>query len=93
MPFTLFLTAAYNGGMDIVALLLLAMLNGNEEMKASLRSFLSFYRENRELVAALAGVSLGGSVPEEQKKDRPHEETGEKSILEEYLRRAVQETR
>lgn len=66
------------------------MINGNEEMKTSLRSFLSFYRENRDLVAALAGSPPS---PPQKKESRPQSETGTNGILEEYLRRAVQENR
>lgn len=103
MRFTQNVTAAYIDGMDIaVLLLLLWMTGGNEEMKSSLRSFLSFYRENRDLVSLFANSSAEKKGDErderdekdvpcssEQQKSRPRGEVGAVDILQRYLMRAT----
>ncbi len=92
MKGTRLLPSAYHESMDTAILLfLLAMIGGNEEMKRSLRSFLDFYRENRDLVAALSGKPEQGKPEqgksERAKKDRPRGEVGATDVLEAYLNR------
>ena len=66
----------------------------DEQSKETLRNFLAFYRENRELIAAVTGGKLR-QVPQntnenadmgEKKESRPREEAGNADILEEYLK-------
>ena len=96
------MTAAYHDGMETVILLvLLASIDKNGALKDSLRSFLTFYKENRDLIASLAGSGpvppppekeAGGGRSEEtppEKKDRPQTGSGKIDILEEYLRRSA----
>ncbi len=80
-----------------VLLLLLIMLLGGEDANRNLRSFLSFYRENRDIVAALAGnpsarekePAKESPSPSAQKENRPKDRVGSVNILEEYLKRTV----
>lgn len=94
MSGTGFLTAAYHNGMETLLLLfVLSTLDKNTDLKQTLESFLRFYRENRDLVAMLAG-GLGGAPAktersEPQKESRPPErENDSMKILEEYLKRS-----
>ena len=85
---------------SVILLLLLALSDKNNSMKESLNQFLTFYKENRELIQMLAGTLASPSgagatadIPrakdeEEHKESRPREEVGNLNILEEYLRRA-----
>ena len=92
-----FLTAAYDNGMEpLLLLFVLSTLDKNNDLKQTLQSFLRFYRENRELVAMLAGKD-GGSKPAqpsepcaEKKESRPPvRENDSMKILEEYLNRSA----
>ena len=78
--------------MDTMLLLvLLAYASGNPEAKDALRSFLSFYRENREVFAMLTQNEV--PMPENtstessdsKEKNRPHTEAGNLKIIEDYL--------
>lgn len=96
MPVTRRLTAAYNKSMEVI-LLVLFLMNADDRTKESLKNFLDFYRENRTLIAALAGTAGTAEAagtpaepeanPSEAQENRPHSEVGDKTILEEYLRR------
>lgn len=98
MPVTRDLTAAYNGNMEVI-LLVLFLMNADDRTKESLKNFLDFYRENRTLIATLAGAAGTAGTPAaepeqakpseaaEEEKNRPRSEVGDKNILEEYLRR------
>ncbi len=101
MPVTRRLTAAYNKSMEVI-LLVLFLMNADDRTKESLKNFLDFYRENRTLIATLAGTAgiaevagTAGTPAAEpvqatasaEEKDRPRSEVGDKTILEEYLRR------
>lgn len=72
--------------MEITVLILLLMINGNEEASASLRRFLSFYRENRELLTALTSDRPVREESEAHEKSRP-EQVGDPAVLEAYLNR------
>ena len=85
---------------SVILLLLLALSDKNNNMKESLNQFLTFYKENRELIQMLAGTlarpaneDASSDIPrakdgEGHKESRPREEVGKLNILEEYLRRA-----
>lgn len=85
--------------METVLILVLLMMNYDERTRESLKNFLNFYRENRELIAAIAGrpapspnsdsaeVTQGTEHKAEQKESRPEREVGNQAILEEYLKR------
>lgn len=65
MTGTAFLTAAYDGGMEtVILLLLLASLDKNPSLQNSLRNFLGFYKENRELLTMLARTAQGEGAPQ-----------------------------
>lgn len=81
-------------------LFLLSAIDRDPSLKHSLNEFLSFYRENRELVAALSkdspaqaaattSTASTDSTASSAEKNRPLGETGAKTILEEYLKRAA----
>lgn len=82
----------------VILLLLVALSDKNASMKDSLNQFLSFYKENRELIKMLADTfsvpspAAARSEPAQgdgikREESRPREEVGNPSILEEYLRR------
>ena len=85
----------------ILLLLLLTSVQQGGDLNAALGKFLSFYRENRELILLLARggahaaakteQSAGQSAQQtpEQKTDRPQEDSPIVSILEEYLNRGA----
>lgn len=65
----------------------------NPETMRSLREFLSFYRENRELIAMFlqnndpTSSNATSSPPKEDEKNRPREEVGKHDVLGQYLSR------
>lgn len=72
----------------IVLLLLFAM--SDPTFKERLTAFLAFYKENRELLAALTEnkAPMSATPPEKSEKEsRPKSEVGDLTVLEEYLRR------
>ncbi len=85
----------------ILLLLLLTSMQQGGDLNAALGKFLSFYRENRELILLLARggapaaaqteQSAGQTAQQtpEQKSDRPQEDSPIVSILEEYLNRGA----
>ena len=89
----------------ILLLLLLTSMQQGGDLNAALGKFLSFYRENRELILLLArggapaaaqteqsaGQTAGQTAQQtpEQKTDRPQEDSPIVSILEEYLNRGA----
>ena len=84
------LRTAYDKSMDTMMLmLLLFLMNNDPEMKGKMQAFLSFYRANREMIAAFAqnGIPMSAPKPECDEKNRPREEVGVNKILEEYLSR------
>ncbi len=94
MPVTRPLCAAYNGRMETMLLLVLLMMNADEQTQETLKSFLRFYRENRELIQTFAQGDMKAAPAhfddrpaEEQRESRPRSEAGNAAILEEYLKR------
>lgn len=87
--------------METMLLLVVLMMNADSGSRESLKNFLRFYRENRELIAALSGqnpqdiVEKSEEAPTKnrpqkesvEKKAEPQEEVGDPKILEEYLKR------
>ncbi len=80
-------------GMESYLLLfVLFFISEDPTLKERLSSFLAFYRENRDLIAAF--TQNGGTMPEskpseqaEKEESRPQKEVGPRTILEEYLAR------
>lgn len=73
-------------------LILLAYANGSPELKESLRSFLAFYRENRDVLTSMMnGAPMSQTEPSKQQESRPSGKVGEsadtRSVLEQYLNR------
>ena len=104
MSGTRFLRHAYNCGMELILLVFLLSQNGDGDFRRTLRSFLEFYRENRELLSMLAGTLRGDfsapplqapdKKPEPPREPRPQEEKnrppeGIGDVLESYLKRAA----
>ncbi len=73
--------------METMLLLFLLMMNGDERTGESLKSFLKFYRENRDLISALSASPKEEPSPPEQTENRPREEVGDLSVIEEYLKK------
>ena len=102
---TRFLGTAYNFGMELFLLVFLLSQNGDGDFKRSLRSFLDFYRENRELLTMLAGTIRGdlsatsAQNPDEKpaspcigsgaQDEKNRPQDGIGDVLENYLRRAA----
>ena len=101
MKGTAFVFAAYDGGMETLLLLfLLISLDKDPALKDSLRNFLGFYKENRELISAVLKQNGAPEAAEKEpckepdgkpspppaEKSRP-ERDGSLRILEEYLKR------
>ena len=82
------LRTAYNKSMQPVILLVLLMFAQQPDFGASLQKFLAFYRENRELLAALTG-EIGAATPPAQEKSRPEEGGNQADILQTYLKNAA----
>ena len=80
------LRTAYNKSMQPVILLVLLMFAQQPDFGASLQKFLAFYRENRELLAALAAPPPQPPAPE---KSRPEEGGNQADILQTYLKNAA----
>lgn len=77
---------------EIVLLFLLMMLSGDEKTRRSMQNFLTFYKENRELLSLLANRPTPPVQPPKEPKheeSRPREEVGPLGILEEYLKRCA----
>ena len=84
----------------LILLLVFALSDKNIDMKSSLNRFLTFYKENRELIQMLtqvlshpAGEGATADIPpakgeKEHEESRPEKKVGNLDILEEYLRRA-----
>ncbi len=87
---TPFLRTAYDGDMQPIAILVILMLMQQPDLGASMQKFLQFYRENRALIAAIAGEGTTPAPPPEEnaQKDRPEEGGPDKNVLEEYLKNA-----
>ncbi len=65
MKGTAFVFAAYDSGMEtLILLFLLISLDKDPALKDSLRNFLGFYRENRELISAVLKTSPEGLAAE-----------------------------
>lgn len=83
--------------METLLLAVLLMMNADEGSRETLKNFLGFYKENKELIAMLAGQKAEtaesdgaqekNETPEAQTESRPREESGSPAILEEYLKR------
>ncbi len=84
----------------LIFALLLFMSDERSDLKHTLENFLSFYRENRELISIIAESAraegeksdpIPAKRPEKeetpQEKPRPFEGAGNASVLEEYLKR------
>lgn len=63
MPRTRFLSAAYNVGMELLLILLLLSQKEGGDMNAALSRLLALWRENRDLVRALAGAAAAPPPP------------------------------
>lgn len=63
MPRTRFLSAAYNVGMELLLILLLLSQKEGGDMNAALSRLLALWRENRDLVRALAGAAAASPPP------------------------------
>ena len=84
------LRTAYNKSMQPVILLALLMFAQQPDFGASLQKFLAFYRENRELLAALTGeIGAAPPPPPAQEKSRPEEGGNQADILQTYLKNAA----
>lgn len=82
----------------VILLFLLASLDKDSSITNSLRNFLGFYRENRELISMLAGAAQGGRAqgaengtqkPEKAEKESRPEQAGSPDLLDEYLKRCA----
>ena len=96
---------AYNFGMELILLVFLLSQNGDGNLNRSLRSFLDFYRENRELLTVLRDTLRGDfaattaqnhdekPAPSPIEPNTPNEKNrpqdGIGDVLENYLRRAA----
>ena len=78
------LRTAYNGGMQPLLLFALLAMMQQPDFNASLQKFLQFYRENRAVLAALAGEPVPATDPPKEKR-RP-EKDGEEDVLTSYLK-------
>lgn len=81
----------------MILLFILASLDKNSSLRNSLRDFLGFYKENRELLAMLAQSVRQEGAPqaeqpappaEDKKKSRP-QGTDSLDLLDEYLKRCA----
>lgn len=77
----------------VILLLMLLLSDKKDDMKESLNRFLTFYKENRELIKMIAGAlsrpnGESDGTEEKHEESRLHEEVGNLDVLEEYLRRA-----
>lgn len=68
----------------LILLLVLALSEKNAELKETVRSVLSFYRENRELLVSLAGAQ--SSPTAQSSPESPPAQDGLK-LIEEFLKR------
>lgn len=75
----------------VIVLLILALSEKNAELKETLKSVLEFYRQNRDLLTALAGVSKRDAPePTEKKEAQKNSPAGEGEslrLIEEFLKR------
>lgn len=91
------LPAAYDDGMEpILLLLLLTSMQQGGDLNAALQKFLTFWRENRELIMLLtrgAPADAAQKAPDrapDKKEDRPPQEDSPiVSVLEEYLKNSA----
>ena len=82
--------------MQPLAILVVLMMMQQPDFGTSAQKFLQFYRENRALIAAIAGDTAADDTappPADEKSSRPEEGGAEKNIfekniLEEYLKNA-----
>lgn len=80
---------------EIFAKLIYNAMGSDPSSREAMMKFLKFYRDNRPLFALLA--NLNAPTPPEKKEDgqqihsesRPEETAGSKSVIEEYLKRAL----
>ena len=102
---TRFLGTAYNFGMELIFLMFLLSQSGGGDLKQSLRTFLDFYRENRELLSVLREAFRGdfsatfGKNPDEKpdspciqpspQNEKNRPQDGIGDVLENYLKRAA----
>lgn len=93
---TNFVFAAYHGAMEFILLFVLFAAKSDPALSEKLRSFLAFYRENRDLFAMMtaSGLPMSEKEPAKEPEETPVKEerrpTGgadAEKILEEYLRR------
>ncbi len=85
-----FVFAAYHGTMDFILLFFLFAANNNPQLHEQLRSFLAFYRENRDLFALLTQNKAPmpvTEVHETPQETRPQSSVGSEKVLEEFLSR------
>lgn len=82
--------------MQPFAILVVLMMMQQPDFGTSVQKFLQFYRENRALIAAIAGDTAADDTsppPADEKSSRPEgggaeKNIFEKNILEEYLKNA-----
>ncbi len=90
------MSTAYDESMETLLLaFLLSEVNGNPALKEKLRSFLDFYRENRDMIALLmqnkdtmskSETKKSENIAEQEKNFRPQSEVGNNDVLEQYLK-------
>ncbi len=80
--------------METALLFFLLFASKDPELRETLRNFLSFYRENRDLIAAMTNQApMPESRPSEKPKEtdsRPPEEVGDRALFEKYLSRLAE---
>lgn len=81
---------AYNGSMEmLIAVFLLAYSEKDEKFKETLKQVIAFYRENKELLYALAGrpQAAAESTPEREEEKAPPLSGESLRILDEFLKK------
>ncbi len=80
-----FLRPSYHDGMQLLLIFILLSMTGksSDELKETLSSALSFYRENRELIAML--VQAGEKAPANGQEKQPAETQAVKDLFEKFM--------
>lgn len=80
-----FLRPSYHDGMQLLLIFILLSMTGksSDELKETLSSALSFYRENRELITML--VQAGEKAPANGQEKQPAETQAVKDLFEKFM--------